>query len=60
MTCGTTMRSVCSVPEFRSAFVAYIEWGTRMARQNSQPGADVLRDAPVPHWGWGVAPPYQP
>ena len=47
-------------PEFRAAFLGYIEWGTRLARQNSQPGADVARDAPVPHWGWGVAPPYQP
>ena len=27
-------------PEFRSAFVAYIEWGTRLALANSQPGAD--------------------
>jgi hemoglobin len=45
-------------PEFRAAFLGYIEWGTRLARHNSQPGADVFRDAPVPHWGWGVAPPY--
>ena len=27
---------------------------------DSQPGADVAQEAPVPHWGWGVAPPYQP
>jgi len=27
---------------------------------NSQPGNDVVQQAPVPHWGWGVAPPYQP
>ena len=46
-------------PEFRAAFVGYLEWGTRLAKQNSQPGADVVRQAPVPHWGWGVAPPYQ-
>ena len=26
---------------------------------NSQPGAQVARSAPVPHWGWGVAPPWQ-
>lgn len=45
-------------PEFRAAFLGYIEWGTRLARQNSQPGADVFLDAPVPRWGWGVAPPY--
>ena len=47
-------------PEFRAAFLGYVEWGTRLARQNSQPGADVVPDAPVPHWGWGVAPPYRP
>ncbi len=47
-------------PEFRSAFVAYVEWGTRLARQNSQPGAKVAERAPVPHWGWGEAPPYDP
>ena len=40
-------------PEFRSAFVAYIEWGTRLAVINSQPGADVSADAPMPAWGWG-------
>ena len=47
-------------PEFRAAFLGYLEWGTRLAKQNSQPGADVVRQAPVPHWGWGVAPPYLP
>jgi hemoglobin len=46
-------------PEFRSAFVAYVEWGTRLALHNSQPGADVAPHAPVPRWGWGEAPPYQ-
>jgi hemoglobin len=47
-------------PEFRSAFVAYVEWGTRIALANSQPGAVPPPKAPVPHWGWGEAPPYQP
>jgi hemoglobin len=45
-------------PEFRAAFVGYVEWGTRLALTNSQPGAEVVREAPVPHWGWGVAPPW--
>jgi hemoglobin len=49
-----------SDPEFRAALVGYLEWGTRLAMHNSQPGADVVQKAPVPHWGWGVAPPYQP
>ena len=47
-------------PEFRSAFVAYLEWGSRIAMANSQPGATPPPTAPVPHWGWGEAPPYQP
>lgn len=46
-------------PEFRAAFVGYLEWGTRLAFTNSQPGAAPVRQAPVPRWGWGVAPPYQ-
>ena len=45
-------------PEFRSALLAYLEWGTRLALENSQPGADVIPSAPVPRWGWGEAPPF--
>jgi hemoglobin len=47
-------------PEFRAALMGYAEWGTRIAVHNSQPGADVPPHAPVPRWGWGVAPPYRP
>lgn len=46
-------------PEFRSALVAYLEWGTRIALGNSGADAVVLEHAPVPRWGWGEAPPYQ-
>ena len=46
-------------PEFRSALLAYLEWGTRLAFENSQPGAAPVAHAPVPRWGWGVAPPYR-
>ena len=46
-------------PEFRSALLAYLEWGTRLAMHNSQPGAAVVEDAPVPRWGWGEAPPFE-
>ena len=46
-------------PEFRAAFTSYLEWGTRLAVGNSQPDADPIRQAPVPRWGWGVAPPYR-
>jgi hemoglobin len=47
-------------PEFRAAFVGYVEWGSRLAMHNSQPDSDVVPHAPVPRWGWGVAPPYRP
>lgn len=47
-------------PEFRSAFVAYVEWGSRIALANSRPGAQPPHQAPVPKWGWGEAPPYLP
>ena len=48
-----------SDPEFRSAFMAYVEWGTRIALANSADGAEPPPDAPVPRWGWGEAPPYR-
>ena len=52
---------VPSDPEFRSALVAYLEWGTRLAVMNSQPGAVAIEDAPMPKWGWGeVKGPYRP
>ena len=47
-------------PEFRAALMGYAEWGTRLAMANSAPDADVAGHAPVPRWGWGVAPPYVP
>ena len=47
-------------PEFRSALVGYLEWGTRLAVINSQ--SDSLPDVEtaMPKWGWGeVGGPYQ-
>lgn len=48
-------------PEFRSAFVGYIEWGTRIAIMTSnQEDTAVGEEAPMPAWGWGVpGGPYQ-
>ncbi|MEW9625874.1 group II truncated hemoglobin [Rhodanobacter geophilus] len=40
-------------PEFRSAFVGYVEWGTRLAVMNSQLGQLPDEQAPMPAWGWG-------
>jgi hemoglobin len=47
-------------PEFRAALMGYVEWGTRLAMHNSGEADDIVEHAPVPRWGWGVAPPYQP
>ena len=48
-------------PEFRSAIVSYLEWGSRLAVINSQAGAQVVEEAPMPKWGWGeVKGPYKP
>jgi hemoglobin len=46
--------------EFRAAIMSYLEWGTRLAVENSRIGAHPTPHAPVPRWGWGVAPPYRP
>lgn len=45
--------------EFRSAFLAYVEWGTRLAVHFSSPDATPPAEQAVPRWGWGVMPPYQ-
>ena len=37
-------------PEFRAAFVSYLEWGTRVAVENSTPGATPPQHLPVPRW----------
>jgi hemoglobin len=42
-------------PEFRSAFIAYIEWGTRIAVITSQSEPHEVEQEPMPLWGWGEA-----
>jgi hemoglobin len=51
-----------SDPEFRSALVAYLEWGSRLAVINSALPSDThVEEAPMPAWNWGVpGGPYQP
>jgi CDGSH-type Zn-finger protein/truncated hemoglobin YjbI len=39
-------------PEFRAAFVAYLEWGTRLAVENSQDDSRPPEGMPVPRWWW--------
>ncbi len=45
--------------EFRSAFQSYIEWGSRLAVENSQTAATPPEHMPMPHWDWntGAGPP---
>lgn len=38
--------------EFRAAFTAYLEWGSRIAVENSQPGVHPPPKMPVPRWWW--------
>jgi hemoglobin len=41
-------------PEFRSALVGYLEWGSRIAVINSVTQDNpVKEDEPMPKWGWG-------
>ena len=51
-----------SDPEFRSALVAYLEWGSRLAVINSALPTDApVAESPMPAWSWGVpGGPYQP
>ena len=39
-------------PEFRAAFVAYLEWGSRIGKENSQQNAMPPPNMPVPQWWW--------
>lgn len=41
-------------PEFRSALVAYLEWGSRLAVMNSATASNPIDpSASMPKWGWG-------
>ena len=39
-------------PDFRAAFVAYLEWGSRIGKENSQQNAMPPPNMPVPRWWW--------
>jgi truncated hemoglobin YjbI len=41
-----------SDPEFQAAFRSYLEWGSRIALENSQPGAKPPPRMPMPRWWW--------
>lgn len=45
---------VADDPEFRSALVGYLEWGSRIAVINSNATENpVDEQIPMPKWGWG-------
>lgn len=46
-------------PTFRRRLHDYLVWGSKIAEDASQPGADTSSDQPVPVWDWGPAGPPQ-
>jgi len=52
---------IANDPEFRSALVGYLEWGSRLAVINSNAEhIEVKENEPMPKWGWGeTGGPYQ-
>jgi hemoglobin len=46
-----------SDPVFRTRLREYVDWGSAIAVDVSQPGADTTSDQPVPVWDWGPAGP---
>jgi hemoglobin len=49
-------------PEFRSALVGYLEWGSRLVSNDTATTENPIDGkAPMPKWGWGETKgPYQP
>jgi len=41
--------------EFRSAFSSYLEWGSRLAVENSQTTSRPPQHMPMPSWNWATA-----
>lgn len=38
--------------EFQAAFISYVEWGSRLALENSQTTAQPPANMPMPRWWW--------
>jgi len=53
---------LASDPEFRSALIGYLEWGSRIAVMNSGTEVNPINEnEPMPKWGWGETKgPYMP
>jgi len=54
--------NIANDPEFRSALVGYLEWGSRLAVINSHTDhISIKENEPMPKWGWGeTGGPYLP
>ena len=52
------IEKITNDPEFRQAFMAYLEWGTRMNEVFRQ--TPVPENSPMPKWGWGERKPFVP
>jgi len=44
-----------TMPNLPPPFQSYIEWGSRLAVENSQPNATPPMRMPMPHWDWSIA-----
>ena len=45
---------LASDPEFRSALIGYLEWGSRITVINSEKTENPIdKNEPMPKWGWG-------
>lgn len=49
---AATDASLPADPEFRAAFTGYLEWGSRLAVENSQTQAHPPATMPMPRWWW--------
>jgi hemoglobin len=49
---ATTAKELPDDALLQQRFAEYIEWGTRIARSVSQPGAELGDPGPMPRWGW--------
>ena len=41
--------------EFASVFEAYVQWGSRLAVENSQTNSQPPQHMPMPHWDWSTS-----
>ncbi|HEY6424287.1 MAG TPA: ferritin-like domain-containing protein [Pseudonocardiaceae bacterium] len=49
---SATEAGLPSDPEFQAAFTSYLEWGSRLAVENSQTLSQPPASMPMPHWWW--------